>query len=251
MRKLIDPPLNAVGRKLAALGIRANAVTLAGLIIGLFAALMIALGQPLLALIPLLISRIADGLDGAVARATEKTDFGGYLDITADFLFYGAIPFAFVVMDPSANGLAGAFLITSFYFNGTSFLGYAILAEKNAMVTTAQGHKSLFVLLCLFPAAFVPMAWGFGAACFATGFLRIYGAYQVFNEMRGPSQPHKRPAKSNNAYGLVWSGQPARRGTRTASIGFKSGERKRTRSSASCTPVTTSPLICVCTAERE
>jgi len=175
MRKLIDPPLNAVGRKLAALGIRANAVTLAGLIIGLFAALMIALGQPLLALIPLLISRIADGLDGAVARATEKTDFGGYLDITADFLFYGAIPFAFVMMDPSANGLAGAFLITSFYFNGTSFLGYAILAEKNAMVTTAQGHKSLyysngilegtetivfFVLLCLFPAAFVPMAWG-------------------------------------------------------------------------------------------
>ena len=37
MRKLIDPPLNAVGRKLAALGIRANAVTLAGLIIGPFA----------------------------------------------------------------------------------------------------------------------------------------------------------------------------------------------------------------------
>jgi len=209
MRKLIDPPLNAVGRKLAALGIRANAVTLAGLIIGLFAALMIALGQPLLALIPLLISRIADGLDGAVARATEKTDFGGYLDITADFLFYGAIPFAFVVMDPSANGLAGAFLITSFYFNGTSFLGYAILAEKNAMVTTAQGHKSLyysngilegtetivfFILLCLFPAAFVPMAWGFGAACFATGFLRIYGAYQVFNEMRAYHNKVPRPA---------------------------------------------------------
>ncbi|MEL7274379.1 MAG: hypothetical protein AAGK33_13200, partial [Pseudomonadota bacterium] len=39
----------------------------------------------------------ADGLDGAVARATRKTDFGGYLDITCDFLFYGAIPLAFVL----------------------------------------------------------------------------------------------------------------------------------------------------------
>lgn len=209
MRKLIDPPLNAVGRKLAANGVRANGITLAGLAIGLIAAGMIALGEPLLALIPLLISRIADGLDGAVARATQPTDFGGYLDITADFLFYGAIPFAFVVMNPDAHGLAGAFLLTSFYFNGTSFLGYAILAEKNAMVTTAQGHKSLyysngilegtetilfFVLLCLFPAAFVPLAWGFGAACFATGFLRIYGAYQVFNEIRDYNAKVPRPA---------------------------------------------------------
>jgi len=194
-RPLIDPPLNRLGRALADRGATANKVTLAGLAIGLLAAGAIALGWMALGLILILASRIADGLDGAVARATQKTDFGGYLDITCDFLFYGAIPMAFIWLDPTTNGAAGAFLLTSFYFNGASFLGYAILAEKQGEQTDAQGVKSLyysngilegtetivfFVLLCLFPGLFTTLAWVFGALCFATATLRIYGARQVF-----------------------------------------------------------------------
>lgn len=194
-RKLIDPPLNAVGRVLAARGVSADGVTIIGLCLGLTAALAIAVGWPLLALLPLLASRVADGLDGAVARATSTTDFGGYLDITSDFLFYGMIPFAFVILDPSANAIAGAYLLTSFYFNGASFLGFAVLAEKRGMQTTAQGSKSLyfsngllegtetivfFVLLCLFPMAFPMLAWIFGTLCFATAALRIFAARRIF-----------------------------------------------------------------------
>ena len=130
-RRLIDPPLNAAGARIAARGISANGVTTIGLGLGLVAAVLIAFGSPCLALVPLLAGRIADGLDGAVARATRKTDFGGYYDITADFLFYGAIPAAFVFADPATNGAAGAFLLTAFYVNGASFLGFAILAEKH------------------------------------------------------------------------------------------------------------------------
>lgn len=195
MRRWIDPPLNVAGAGIARAGFSADAVTLIGLAFGLLAAVFIGFGLPMLAILPLLLSRLADGLDGAVARATEKTDFGGYLDIAADFLFYGAVPFAFVAMDPTANGLAGAFLLASFYFNGTSFLGYAILAEKRNLETTAQGQKSLyysngilegtetiifFLLLCFLPQYFAPLAWVFGVACFATGTLRVYGAYQTF-----------------------------------------------------------------------
>jgi len=102
---------------------------------------------------------------------------------------------AFIWLDPTTNGAAGAFLLTSFYFNGASFLGYAILAEKQGEQTDAQGVKSLyysngilegtetivfFVLLCLFPGLFTTLAWVFGALCFATATLRIYGARQVF-----------------------------------------------------------------------
>ena len=116
LRPLIDPPLNQIGSGLAARGFTADGVTMIGLGLGLFAALLIALGAPVWALIPLLASRLADGLDGAVARATQKTDFGGYLDIAVDFLFYGAIPMAFVWLDPAANGAAGAFLLAAFYF---------------------------------------------------------------------------------------------------------------------------------------
>lgn len=196
-RQIIDPPLNRIGADLAARGFTADGVTLIGLGLGLFAALLIGLGAPGWALIPLLASRIADGLDGAVARATRRTDFGGYLDIAVDFLFYGAIPMAFVLYNPSVNGAAGAFLLASFYFNGTSFLGYAILAEKHGHKTDAQGQKSLyysngilegtetivfFVLLCLLPQYFSPLAWVFGALCFATATLRIYAAKQIYTE---------------------------------------------------------------------
>ena len=201
IRKLIDPPLNRLGRQLAERGIGADQVTLGGLALGLLAAGAVWAGAFALALILLLASRLADGLDGAVARATRKTDFGGYLDIAADFLFYGAIPLGFVLYDPAANGIAGAFLLASFYFNGTSFLGYAILAEKRGIETRARGIKSLyysngllegtetivfFVLLCLFPAAFAPLAWIFGVLCFATGVLRIHGARAAFPDRQDP-----------------------------------------------------------------
>ena len=196
-RRVIDPPLDRLGRDLAARGWSADQVTLLGLALGLVAALMIALGWTGLALLPLLAGRLADGLDGAVARATRRTDFGGYFDITADFLFYGAVPLAFVLLDPASNGAAGAFLLLSFYVNGASFLGFAILAEKRGIETEAQGKKSLyysngllegtetilfFVALCLFPAAFPVLAWLFGAACFLTAGLRVHAARQIFLE---------------------------------------------------------------------
>ena len=196
-RKWIDGPLNRAGRLLADRGVTANRVTYAGLGIGLLAAVFIGFELYLLGLVVMLLSRLADGLDGAVARATHTTDFGGYLDITLDFLFYGVIPLGFILADPSRNGVAGAVLLTSFYFNGASFLGYAILAEKRGLETTAQGIKSLyysngllegtetilfFVLLCLFPAAFPVLATLFALLCFATGALRLYGAAQAFSD---------------------------------------------------------------------
>jgi phosphatidylglycerophosphate synthase len=195
MRRVIDPPLDRMGRALARRGVGADAVTLTGLGLGLIAAALIALGAPMLALVPLLLGRLADGLDGAVARASRQTDFGGYFDIAADFLFYGAIPLAFVILDPGANGLAGAFLLFAFYVNGASFLGYAILAEKRKMTTQARGAKSLyftggllegtetiafFVALCLMPAWFAALAWVFGALCLVTAVSRVLLARKVF-----------------------------------------------------------------------
>ncbi len=194
-RRLFGPTLDQMGRGLARHGVAANSVTAIGFVLGVIAALLIGFGHATVALLPLLASRLADGLDGAVARATTKTDFGGYLDITADFLFYGLIPLAFVLADPATNGAAGAFLLASFYFNGASFLGYAVLAEKRGMQTRAQGLKSLyysngllegsetivfFILLCLLPGWFGALAWAFGTACFATGALRIWAASRVF-----------------------------------------------------------------------
>ncbi len=194
-RRLIDPPLNRIGRALARRGLSADSVTLIGLALGLVSAALIAIGATGAALVFLLGSRLADGLDGAVARATRKTDFGGYLDIAADFLFYGAVPLAFVIADPQGNAIPGAALLASFYFNGTTFLGFAILAERREMSTEAQGEKTLyfsngllegtetilfFVLICVFPGAFPVLAAIFAALCIATGALRVLAARRIF-----------------------------------------------------------------------
>lgn len=188
LRPLIDPPLNAAGRRLAAAGISADAVTLAGFACGIAAAFAICWHAPLLGALLILANRLADGLDGAVARARVRTDRGGYLDIVLDFFFYGAIPFAFALADPSANALAASALLLSFYMNGASFLGFAIMAEKRGLSTSAQGSKSLYYLgglaegaetiavflaFCLFPAAFAPMAWAFAAVCAVSATARL------------------------------------------------------------------------------
>ncbi|MEO0635404.1 MAG: CDP-alcohol phosphatidyltransferase family protein [Pseudomonadota bacterium] len=195
-RRHIDPPINRLADGLANLGVTANGVTLAGFALGCLAAVAIATGEFWLGLVLLLVSRIADGLDGAVARASgSASDFGGFLDITLDFAFYGLIPLAFIIADPQANAVAGAVLLLSFYVNGASFLAYAIMAEKRKFTESPRGKKSLFYttglaeatetilvfcIWCVFPAWFVPVAWIFAAVVFYTAFSRIMLARRDF-----------------------------------------------------------------------
>jgi len=201
-RKIIQPSLDRIGIRLAARGVKADHVTIFACLVGLAAAGLIAVGYMIVALMLIIISRICDGLDGSVARASRKTDFGGYLDITLDFVFYGAVPLAFVIYDPAANALAGAALIFSFYVNGASFLAYAIVAEKRGFSTTARGVKSIyfttglaeasetyivFGVFCLWPAWFAPVAWVFAAICLYTALSRIIQAKAEFpNEASEP-----------------------------------------------------------------
>ena len=195
VRHFIDPVLDRLGSMLAARGISANSVTGAGLATGLAAALAIGFEAYLAGLALLLVSRLADGLDGAVARHSRTTDLGGFLDIVSDFTFYGAIPLGMVFADPAANAVAGAVLLLSFYVNGASFLAFAIMAEKQGLATMARGTKSLyftiglaegtetiavFCAFCLFPAAFVPIAYVFAAICFITAGARVLLAIRTF-----------------------------------------------------------------------
>ncbi len=203
IRPLIDPPLNRLGHEIARAGVSANFVSLAGLFLGLSAAVAITMEAFLLAVLFICASRLADGLDGAVARVHGVTDFGGYLDIVCDYVFYAAIPLAFIILDPQAHGVAGAFLLMSFYVNGGSFLGFSVLAEKKQMQSSAHGVKSLyftggllegtetilfFLILCLAPQWFVPLAWIFGALCLMTAAARVLLAAKVFR----PSDPRQK-----------------------------------------------------------
>lgn len=194
-RRHLDPVLDGTGRRLAAAGVTANGVTFAAFAVGIAAAVAIALGWFFSGLALILLSRLGDGLDGAVSRVEGGTDLGGYLDIVLDFAFYGAIPIGFVLADPTANAVAGAVLVFSFYVNGASFLAYAIMAEKRGLKTDLRGQKSLFfttglaeatetlaifVAFCLLPHWFAPLAYGFAALTFYTALSRIVLAVRTF-----------------------------------------------------------------------
>ncbi len=195
VRRFTDPPMDRAGRWAAGRGLSANSATLCGLGLGLGAAACVWDGRWPLAVLLIVLSRLADGLDGAIARATQRTDFGGLLDITCDFLFYGAIPLAFVLHDPAANGAAGAWVLAAFYFNGATFLGFAILAERRGLRAPPGTRKSIhfsdglleggetiafLVVVCLIPAAFPVLAWVFGTLSIATGAQRLVRARSVF-----------------------------------------------------------------------
>ncbi|HWG46686.1 MAG TPA: CDP-alcohol phosphatidyltransferase family protein [Gemmataceae bacterium] len=194
IRRTINPALDALGAALARWGISANVVTVGGFVIGVAAWCALGARAYVLAVVLILANRIADGLDGAVARRNGLTDLGGYLDIVLDFIFYAGVPFFFALGRPD-TALPAAFLVFSFVGTGASFLAFATIAAKRCLTTDIRGRKSiyylggltegtetivLFVAICLLPEQFALLAWIFGGLCWLTTISRIVAAVQVF-----------------------------------------------------------------------
>lgn len=189
----LRPLLDRLAGGLVRLGLGADAVTFAGFAIGMGGAVAIAAGHTDLGLLSLLLSRLLDGLDGAVARASQPSDRGAFLDISLDFVFYASIPLAFAIAEPDANALAAAVLLASFIGTGSSFLAFAIAAEKRQLRALALPNKGFyflgglteatetilaFVAMCLWPQWFAPIAYGFAALCAITLLMRLIWGWQ-------------------------------------------------------------------------
>jgi phosphatidylglycerophosphate synthase len=188
LRRWLDPSLNRAGAWLARRNVSANAVSLAGLAVGLVTIPLLAWQQYHAALAVILLNRLMDGLDGAIARHKGATRFGGYLDIMCDMGFYAAVPMGFALAQPD-NALWAALLLASFVCTASSFLGRAVLAaQRGEPDDGVRGAKSFFhaagiiegtetiiafVLFCLFPRAFPWLAGGFAGLCFGTAVARI------------------------------------------------------------------------------
>ncbi len=195
VQQVLKPVLSYMASGLVRAGVGANTVSFVGFALGMAAAASIAFQHFLAGLVLLLLSRLMDGLDGAVARATQPTDRGGFLDITLDFLFYAAVPLAFAVADPVHNALPAAVLLASFMGTASSFLAFATVAAKRELASTEFPDKSFyflgglteatetiaaFVAMCLWPQWFAPIAYGFAALCAITTALRIGWGWQRF-----------------------------------------------------------------------
>jgi phosphatidylglycerophosphate synthase len=195
VQSILKPAFTFTARVAIKAGLSANSVSVAGFFIGLVAAFFIANQSYVLGAILILLSRIFDGIDGTIARLTQTTDQGGFLDISLDFLFYAAIPLAFAFANPAVNALSAATLLAAFIGTGSTFLAFAAFAEKRGMhssnlpdksfyflggLTEATETIAVFVVMCVWPEYFALLAYGFAVMCCITIATRIYWGYQAF-----------------------------------------------------------------------
>lgn len=163
---------------LARAGITPNQVTVATFMVALVAAILIATGRPLTGLAVWLVSRLGDGIDGALARhAGRTTPFGGYLDITLDMAAYSAMIVGFAVAHPSLwlawiAVLAGYVLVittTLALSDAGRSAGRAISGtDRTFQFTTAlteAGETSvMYALWVVFPTHLSWLVWVWAAA---------------------------------------------------------------------------------------
>ena len=197
-RQLLAP----VAKLLAQRGTNADALSIAGFLVGIAAVPMLAASAFLPALVCIIFNRIVDGLDGAVARVNGPTDRGAFVDIALDFFFYGAIPVGFALANPEANALAAVFLLCSFIGTGSSFLAFAAVSHKRGELVAPYPGKgiqfvggltegtetiTLFVAMCVFPALFPLLAYIFAALALLTTVVRWWWGWTLFSNPRTPS----------------------------------------------------------------
>jgi phosphatidylglycerophosphate synthase len=195
---LIKPLLQPVVILLDKRQVTADQLTVVGFIIGLLAVPFLALNLWNLALAAIVLNRLFDGLDGALARQkNHSTSAGGFLDICLDFLFYATIPLGFALANPEQNALAATVLLAVFMGTGSSFLAFAIPAEKLNLDKPQFAYKSfyylngltegtetilIFVAFCLWPQYFAELAYGFALLATITIVTRVYGGYHTLKE---------------------------------------------------------------------
>lgn len=140
IRQAIEPGVMGIARLLDRPTISPDRITMAGLGLGLGSAAAAAGQWWWLALALWLLSRAADGLDGPLARlrraqgrADGDGEAGGFLDITADFIVYGATVVGVGVGAVSAYGvpwLPFLLVLLAYYINGAAFLAFSSIAER-------------------------------------------------------------------------------------------------------------------------
>lgn len=188
----LKAPMSRIATRFHKAGIGADEVSFGGFFIGVLVVVAVATGHFLTALVLLFFSRLADGIDGEIARQTGGTDAGAFLDIVLDFIFYAIFPLGFAFYDPASNALVAAVLVASFVGTGASFLAFDSFARSRNIEHAEFGYKGFyyinglaegtetifaFVLMCLLPQHFALIAGVFAVVCVITAVNRVVFSY--------------------------------------------------------------------------
>ena len=200
-RRVLDGPLDRVAGVLDRPGVTPDRLTAAGLVLGLGSAGAAAAGSWLPALALWLVSRLADGLDGPLARRRRRAGApgdagsGGFFDVTADFLVYGSGVLGVALGVTAGYGAPWqpfAAVLLAYYVNGAAFLAFSSLAERagrqlddgrslSFLGGLAEGTETVVVhsVWLLLPAVAWQVAWGWAAVVGVSAAHRMWAGYRA------------------------------------------------------------------------
>ena len=203
VRRLIAKPLTRTAAAIDRPAITPDRLTVAGLIVGLASAGAAAAQLWWLALVLWLLSRLADGLDGPLARrrkqasangADPASEAGGFLDITADFVVYGSTVVGVAVGATAGHGAPWwpfLLVLLAYYVNGTALLAFSSIAERTGRTIEdgrslsflgglAEGTETVIVhsVWLLLPAYAWQIALGWAAVVAVSAAQRVVAGYR-------------------------------------------------------------------------
>jgi CDP-diacylglycerol--glycerol-3-phosphate 3-phosphatidyltransferase len=184
VRRVTNKAVAQAGSAAHKAGIHPDTITIFGTALVAAAALLIASGQLQAGALVLLLSLPLDALDGAVARAMQRTDpFGGLLDSTldryADGFIFGALGYYFASLGEQTNlVLALAALLGSY---GVSYVraraGEAGLSVKVGWFSRME-RVAIILLMLLVPPLLLPGLWILAVGTNLTTLQRLWFVYR-------------------------------------------------------------------------
>lgn len=153
LRPRIAPVLDRLASALDRPWVTPDRLTGLNLMLGLASTGLAAAQWWLPALAAWLLCRLADGLDGPLARlrrrrsGTEDPGQGGFWDISADFVVYGATVVGVGIGATAAFAapwLPFMLVLFAYYINGAVFLAFSSIAEKTGR-QIADGRSLSFL----------------------------------------------------------------------------------------------------------
>lgn len=129
-------------------GINPNWVTAASLLLGLGASVAGWQHAYPLGLALWVLSKLADGLDGTLARIrNQQSDLGGYLDILSDSLLWALVPLGLALGQPlPSNLISFGLLLVGMYLNAGSWMYLAALMEKRQQGAKTTGEMTTITM---------------------------------------------------------------------------------------------------------
>lgn len=201
LRRLLDRPLRRTAGWLDVSWVSPDRITAAGLVLGVASAVAAGLQAWMVALVLWLVSRAADGLDGPLARRRRarhpvhpSSEAGGFFDITADFVCYGAgvLGVALGVGQPLWPFLL---VLLAYYVNGTALLAFSSVAERTGhsidddrslsfLGGLAEGTETIVVhsVWLAVPTYAAPVAVVWAGVVALTAGWRIHAGYRALSQ---------------------------------------------------------------------